>query len=128
MYSLPGGDNNYVFKLGAENMTIVHLGKLTKNLENGDLEKILSPDILFVPVGGGPNYLDLKIVASLTNTLEPRIIIPIGHKCDTEPDAKAISAFIAEIGLKPENAEKKIIIKEKDLPQEETKLIVLEKE
>jgi L-ascorbate metabolism protein UlaG (beta-lactamase superfamily) len=128
IYSLPGGENNLVFKFGAENMTIVHLGKLTKNLENGNLEKILNPDILFVPIGGEPNYLDNKTILSLITSLEPRVIIPIGYKCDTEPNAKAISAFVSEIGLKPETTGKKIIIKAKDLPQEETKLIILEKE
>ena len=35
--------------------------------------------------------------------------------------------FMKELGLKPDTIEKKVIIKKKDLPQEEMKLIVLEK-
>ena len=128
IYSLPGKNGNNISKIVAEGMTIVHLGKLQDNLDNGELEKILNPDILFIPVGGKPNYLERKLASSLATTLEPRIIIPIGYKCDTEPDAKPISTFVSEIGLKPENETKKIIIKKRDLPAEETRLIVLDKD
>ncbi|TAN33617.1 hypothetical protein EPN28_02295 [Patescibacteria group bacterium] len=128
LYSMPGGADNFVFKIGAEGLSVVHLGRLKKPLENGELEKILSPDILFVSVGGGPDYLEPKDAAAMITALEPRVIIPTGFKCDTDPDAKPLSAFISAIGLKPESAEKKVIIKKKDLPQEETKLCVLEKE
>lgn len=92
------------------------------------MEKILSPDILFIPVGGGANYLGAKEAAALATALEPRVIIPMAYHCDTDPDAAPVTAFVKELGLKPEATEKKVIIKKKDLPQEETKLIVLEKE
>jgi len=127
IYSI-AANNNTLFKINAEGLTLVHLGRLTKPLENGDMEKFMGPDVLFIPVGGGDDYLDPKAAAALATALEPRVIIPIAYNCDTDPTAKPISAFIAELGLKPEATEKKVIIKKKDLPQEETKLIVLEKE
>ena len=92
------------------------------------MEKILSPDVLFIPVGGGTNYLSAKDAAAMATALEPRVIIPMAYNCDTDPDAAPVTAFVKELGLKPEASEKKVIIKKKDLPQEETKLIVLEKE
>ena len=104
------------------------MGRLNKPLENGDVEKILSPDVLLIPVGGGPNYMEPKEAATLAASLEPRVIIPIAYNCDTDPEAKPVSAFVKELGLKAEATEKKVIIKKKDLPQEETKLIILEKE
>ena len=129
IYSIPcNASENLIFKINAEQLNLVHLGKLKKPLENGDMEKILGADVLFIPVGGGSNYLDPKSAAALATALEPRIIIPIAYNCDTDPDAAAVTAFIKELGLKPEATEKKVIIKKKDLPQEETKLIVLEKE
>ncbi len=128
IYSLPGFESSVIYKLNAENLNMVHLGRLKKPLENSEMEKIMSPDILFIPVGGGESYLDAKTAAQLANTLEARIIIPIAYNCDTDPDAAPITAFIKELGLKPEATEKKFIIKKKDLPQEETKLMVLEKE
>lgn len=128
IYSLPGFESSVIYKLNAENLNMVHLGRLKKPLENAEMEKIMSPDILFIPVGGGESYLDAKTAAELANTLEARIIIPIAYNCDTDPDVAPITAFIKELGLKPEATEKKFIIKKKDLPQEETKLMVLEKE
>ncbi|MFH1292429.1 MAG: MBL fold metallo-hydrolase [bacterium] len=128
IYSICGGKGNYIFKIVAENLTIVHLGRLQEKLNDDELEKILNPDILFIPAGGQPNYIDRKSAASLAMTLEPRIIMPIGYNCDTEPDSKPVSLFISEVGLKPENESKKVIIKKKDLPQEETRLIILDKE
>ena len=128
IYATPSADGVTMYKLNGEGLTLAHLGRLKKPLDSGDMEKIIGADILFIPVGGGANYLDAKSAAALATTLEPRVIIPIAYHCDTDPDAQPVTAFIKELGIKPEAAEKKVIIKKKDLPQEETKLIVLEKE
>lgn len=128
IYAVAANEQCIIYRLNAEGLNMVHLGRLNKTLTAEQMEKIMNPDILFIPVGGGDAYLDAKTAATLANSLEPRIIIPIAYACDTDPDAAPITAFIKEIGLKAENAEKKIIIKKKDLPQEETKLIILEKE
>lgn len=127
IYATPSADGSTIYKLNGEGMTLVHLGKLKKPLASGDMEKIIGADILFIPVGGG-DYLNAKDAAALATALEPRVIIPLAYHCDTDPSAQPVSAFIKELGLKPEATEKKVIIKKKDLPQEETKLIVLEKE
>ena len=128
IYAIPGSEGSVIYKLNGESLNLVHLGRLKKPLDNSEMEKILSPDVLFIPVGGGANYLSAKDAAALATALEPRVIIPIGYNCDTDPDAAPVSAFVKELGLKPETTEKKVIIKKKDLPQEETKLIILEKE
>jgi len=125
IYALPG-PNEVIFKLGTEDMNIVYLGGISSNIDNKVLEKIGTPDILFIPVGGTP-YLEAKAAADIITSMEPKIIIPIAYKCDTDPDVKQLDLFLKEIGLKPEATDKKVIIKEKDLPAEETKLIILEK-
>jgi hypothetical protein len=128
VYSFPGDKNSKVFKIGAEGMNIVHLGNITQKPNAEIMGKISSPDILLIPVGGdGKTLLDPQTAGDLVTALEPRIIIPIAHNCDTDPKAKPITDFIKEIGLKPEATEKKIIIKKRDLPEEETRLIILEK-
>ncbi len=126
VYSYPF-DDKVIFKIVAEGIIIVHLGQITKKLDNALLEKIGDPDILFVPVGGGKSYLSSEDAASVVTTIEPRIVIPMGFQCDTEPKAMTVNDFIKEIGLKPDVTDKKIIIKKKDLPAEETKLMILEK-
>ena len=125
IYAVPG-ENQVIFKINSEDMNLVHLGTITKKPKSEILDKLDTPDILLIPVGGEP-YLDIKEVADLVTSLEPRIVIPIGYKSDNDPKLKDVELFLKEIGLKPEEKTQKIIIKPKDLPQEETRLILLEK-
>lgn len=128
IYSLPGDDKSQIFKIIAEGMTVVHLGNIAKKPSAEILGKINGADILLLPVGGNDkDSLSPKTAAEVATAIEARVIIPIAHKCDTDAKVRPVADFIKEIGLKPEATEKKIIIKKKDLPAEETQLIVLEK-
>lgn len=123
----PGTNGTIMYKINAEGMSLAHLGNLRAKPDDADLEKMGGIDILFVPVGDNKMYLNPEEAATIATTLEPRIVIPIAYQCDTDPNALPLSAFIKELGLKPEITDKKVIIKKKDLPQEDMKLIVLEK-
>lgn len=128
VYSFPSdGENNLIFKIAAEGLLVVHLGKITKKIDDSFLEKIGDPDVLILPVGGKGEYLTPEDAAAVVNAIGPRIVIPVGFQCDTEPGVLPVSDFIKELGLKPEATDKKLIIKKKDLPAEETKLMILEK-
>ncbi len=124
--SFPSLNGNLIFKINAEQLSVVHLGLLNKKPDLAELEKIGTIDILLVPVGGGKDYLSAEDAAALVTALEPRLVIPIAYHCDSDKNAKPVTEFIKESGLKGDT-EKKLIIKKKDLPQEETKLVVLEK-
>lgn len=126
MYAIAGNDANVIYKINCEGMNILHLGQQKSKLTNDALEKIGTIDILLLPVGGGECFSP-EDAAAMVTSLEPRIVIPIGHQCDTDTKAKPVSEFIKELGIKPEATDKKFIIKQKDLPQEDTKLYVLEK-
>lgn len=123
--AIAGNDKDMVFKIMAEGLSLVHVGGLSKKLSNEAMEKIGHVDILFVPAG--QTHLSAEDAASLTTELEPRIVIPVGYNCDTDPKAKPLAEFVKEVGLKPTATDKKFIIKKKDLPQEDTALFVLEK-
>jgi len=128
VYSFPSNDgDNLIFKIATEGLLVVHLGKISKKIDDSLLEKIGNPDVLILPVGGKGEYLSPEDAAVVVNTIQPRIVIPVGFQCDTEPNVLPVSDFIKELGLKPEITDKKIIIKKKDLPAEETKLMILEK-
>ncbi len=125
--AFPNDNGNIIYKINAEQLNLVHLGRMNKAPELAELEKIGSIDVLFIAVGGGKQYLKPEDAANLVTALEPRIVIPMGYQCDSDPEAEPLSAFIKELGLKPEVTDKKVIIKKKDLPQEDMKLMVLEK-
>lgn len=125
--SVAGPEGTTIFKMSAEGMNVVHLGLLHQKLTDEMAEAIGRVDVLIVPVGGGDQYLSPTDAAQTVTALEPRIVIPVGYACDTDPKALSIESFIKEMGIKPEATDKKLILKAKDLPAEETKLYVLEK-
>lgn len=122
-----GDGVNIIYKINAEGLSIIHLGKMAKKVDPALLEQIGHIDILLVPAGNGSVFLPLEDAVDLVTVLEPRIVIPIAYHCDTDKTAKPVTDFIKELGIKPEATDKKFIIKKKDLPQEETKLYILEK-
>ncbi len=126
--AVPGSDeNNIMFRVDAEQLSVGHLGLTNKQLTDEQLEALSDVDILIVPVGNGQGY-DAENAAKAVNIIEPRIVIPMAFKSENDPKALGVEAFLKEMGASASTPEKKIIIKKKDLPQEETKVIVLAKE
>lgn len=119
--------NDIMIRLDVEDMSIAHLGRSNTPLTDTQLDILSGVDILFVPVGGKDCY-DPEAAVKAINMIEPRVVIPMGYKSDNDPDAKPISEFIKAIGAKAEEEEKKVIIKQKDLPQDDMRVIVLHKE
>jgi len=98
---------NTIYTIDAEEMRLCHLGDFNqKELTPEQLDKMGDIDILLVPAGAS------KIVSQI----EPRIVIPTGE---------GISKFLKAMGRKTIAPQPKILIKKKDLPKEETKVIVL---
>jgi len=116
-----------MLRIDAENMTLAHVGMINKQLTSKQLEVLSNIDILCLPVGHKDGF-DAESAVKLVNEIEPRVVIPYAFNSDNDPDAKSIDNFLKEIGSKNSEPEKKVIIKDKDLPEEDTNVIVLEKE
>lgn len=116
-----------MMRIDVENLSLAHLGLTNKQPTTKQLEVLSGVDILCIAVGH-PDSFDAEGAVKAVNAIEPRIVIPMAFKSDNDPDAKSVDAFLKEIGSKNDKPEKKVIIKKKDLPQEETEVIVLEKE
>ncbi|PIP29409.1 lactamase [Candidatus Kuenenbacteria bacterium CG23_combo_of_CG06-09_8_20_14_all_36_9] len=119
------GDNT-IYIIEAENMWLAHLGDLgQKKLSEKQLEHLEGVDVLFVPIGG-TYTIDAKIAGQIISEIEPKIIIPMHYKIpDLNIALDGVEKFIKEIGLKPEQTDKLRLVK-KDLPAEETKLVILQ--
>lgn len=116
-----------IVRLDTEQLSIGHLGMATKPLNDAEMDVVSGVDILFVPVGG-ENCYDAEMAVKMVNEIEPRIVIPMAYRSENNPKAADVSEFIKAIGLKADTAENKVIIKKKDLPTEEMKLVLLVKE
>lgn len=116
-----------LFRLDVEGISVGHLGLANKELTAAQLEVLAGVDILFVPVGDMDCYGARSAVKAI-QSIEPRIIIPMAYKSDNDSTAKDALGFIKELGVPVAEEEKKVIIKQKDLPQDETRVILLSKE
>ncbi len=122
---LPPDPGRIHFRIEVEDMSLGHLGGLTKKLDNGDLAQFEGVDILFVPVGG-KTVLDAETAAALISQIEPRIVIPIQYKGKGgTANYSDVGPFLKEIGAKSNEAIDKFKISKKELPAEETQVVVL---
>lgn len=105
---------------------IVHLGDLKHPLEEKHMEEFHNIDILFVPVGGG-DVLNAKQAAEVVSQLEPRIIIPMHYKTGGfGAKFDGVEPFLKAMGMTKPEVLPKLKLSSKELPQEETKIILLE--
>ncbi|MEI6288701.1 MAG: MBL fold metallo-hydrolase [bacterium] len=116
---------NTLYKFNIEDMDVLHLGDLGRVLPDEQIERIGNVDVLLIPVGG-TYTIDAKTAVKVMSQLEPKIVIPMHYKLPGQTDSKlaSVDEFIKLSGLTAENMDKLKILK-KDLPMEDTKLIVL---
>ncbi|MEX1111986.1 MAG: MBL fold metallo-hydrolase [Candidatus Andersenbacteria bacterium] len=110
-----------------ENMTLLHVGALNRELLDKELQGVeqANIDILIVPVGGGSG-LTTKQAISLTTTIEPRIVIPIHYKIPKLKESlEPVDQFAKEMGVSPAKKEGKLTLKANKLPQEDMITVVL---
>lgn len=115
------------YRIDAEQMSVGHLGMINKALTDEQIEVLSGVDILCIPVGG-KDCFDPEAAIKAINSLEPRIVIPMAYFSDNDPTAIPVEQFIKQIGIIADAAEKKVILKKKDLPQEDMKVVLLAKE
>ena len=117
-----------MIRLDAEGLSVAHLGLATKSLNQKQREVLGDVDILFVPVGGINGY-DVEAAVKAVSDIEARIVIPVAHRSDNDPTAAPVADFCKAMGVPlTGEPETKVIIKKKDLPTEDTSVIVLAKE
>lgn len=119
--------NNIIYRIEAEGLSIVHLGDIGHILSDEEVEKLDNVDVLLIPIGG--NYtIGVKEAEEIINQLEPRIVIPMHYKIPgLKVDIDPLDKFAKEMGVGKKEALPKLKISKKDLPQEETQIIILEK-
>jgi len=120
-------EGHTLLRIDAENMSIGHVGLQEEELTDNHLDMLSGVDILFLPVGDMQCFGARSAVKAI-QAIEPRIVVPIAYQSDNDPEAKGLDGFLKEIGIAPEQEDKKVIIKKKDLPQEDMQVIVVSKE
>lgn len=117
---------NTVYAVEFEGMRLVIMGGYQEKTLRDDLhEAIGTPDILFIPVGGG-SVIDAEIASKVITAIEPRIVIPTHYKIPgVKEKLDGIDAFAKEVGekLKPEE---RLTIKKKEVPTDTQRIVLLD--
>ncbi len=118
---------NTMFLIEAEGISVAHLGDLGHPLTTEEKERLSDVDILMIPVGGGDS-LGYKEAVEVINQIEPRIIIPMHFQIsEQKTKLEGVDKFAKEMGVSPKAELDKLKISAKDLPEEKTQTIILQK-
>ena len=117
---------NTIYIIEWEGMRLAHLGDYGEEALRSETQEALgTPDIMFLPVGGG-DTIDGEAAAKLVNEIEPRVIIPMHYKISgLKVKLDGVEVFMKEMGEKAE-PEEKFTIKKSGLPNaEDSKIVIL---
>lgn len=117
---------NTIYTIESEEMKICHLGDFgQKELTSEQLEKIGNIDILMIPVGG-TYTIDSKEAIKIMSQIEPKIIIPMHYSLPKlKIKLEDLEKFLKTLGVKKIEPLSKLVIKKKDILEEESKIVVL---
>lgn len=116
---------NTLYRIEMGGLSLAHLGDLGHDLIDQELERLEDVDILFLPVGGN-GVLGAKSAMELVNNLQPRIVIPCHFKMpDLKPSFDGVDKFLREFGAGKLEPQTKVKLARKDLPQEETEVVLM---
>lgn len=116
---------NTIYRFEMDDISLVHLGDLGHILTNQQLERLQNVDVLLIPVGGTYTIAARQAV-EVINQLEPRIVIPMHYKIPgLTIKVDGVDKFCQEIGVCPTERLDKLKLTRRDLPQEETKVVLM---
>jgi len=120
---------NTIYIIDVEGIKICHLGDLgQEKLTDEQIDEIDGVDILMVPVGGTVT-LGGEEAVEVINQIEPRLIIPMHYKISgltgLSTKLDGVDVFLKEMGTGKKEAQDKLTLKKKDLPQESTDVVVM---
>lgn len=110
-----------------DGMVVLHVGALNRDITDHEFQELekTNVDVLFVPVGGG-NSLTTEQAMKLVTKIEPRVIIPIHYQISgLKEKLENVDQFAKEMGVDPNQREKKYSIKANKIPQEDMVTVLL---
>ena len=117
---------NTIYVIEVDGIKVCHLGDLgQKHLFNSQIEELSQIDVLMIPVGG-IYTINGKEAIEIINQIDPKIVIPMHYllpKLTIKLDP--LEKFLKEVGLSSIKPVDKLILKKKDLKENEAKIIVM---
>lgn len=119
------GERNVHFLFNYGEITVAHLGDMTKVPTQTQIESLGAVNVLLLPVGGG-NSLHAGQAAEVVSMLEPKIVIPMHYKTPgLDLNLEGVERFLKEMGLSDVVPVNSLRLTSADLASEETKVVLL---
>lgn len=118
-------ETTLLLSMGIDDIVLGHLGCIDRALTEQELDALGRIDILLLPVGGG-STLSGRLAVEVLKQIEPRIVVPMQYKIPgLKSESEPLEIFLKEYGIKdPEKADKLKMLR-RDLPSDETRVVVL---
>ena len=98
-----------IYRVEVNETRIAVIGNIYEKLSESQLEELGLIDILIIPVGGNGYTLDATGAASLTRSIDPKVVIPV-HYADSgisyEVAQDTLETFVKELGAPVEEMAK----------------------
>jgi len=117
---------NTIYVFETEGVRICHLGNLgQKELTSEQIEQIGGIDILMLPISNVYAF-SAKEAAEIISQIEPKIIIPMHYQIPKlKLNLDSLDKFLKIVGIKAIEPQNKLIIKKKDIFEQDPKIIIL---
>lgn len=96
------------------------LGNTAGKLSEEQMEELGVIDILILPIGGGGYTLDATSAATITRSIDPKVVIPVHYADDAlkyEVPQEGLDTFVKELGAPVEQTVKYKVKAASSLPQ-----------
>lgn len=123
-----------IYTIEAEDIRVCHLADIGQDLTDELIEKIGNVDVLMIPIGG-VFTIDARQAVKMMSEIEPKIIIPMHYdlpagkaglpKLKIKPRLDGLDKFLKALGIKSLPPQDKLVLKKKDLSEDEVKVIAL---
>lgn len=128
VHAIDAGEGQRILQIEVEGIRMVHLGALSRDLTDKDLDLLGNVDILFVPVGGG-RVMSPKMASEVISQVEPRIVIPYDYAIDgLKENFQPIDSFCKALGVCNREDVNKLKIVRKNLPEDKMVIYVLNRD
>lgn len=115
-----------IYSIGVDDVFIAHLGALHRVLTEDELDALGRIDVLLLPVGD-PGRLDAKAVREVIDQCEPRIVIPCQYQLPgMKGELASLDQFKKAVTGQEIEEMDKLKLQKKDLPADDTRMILLQ--
>ncbi len=120
---------NTIYRIEADGISIAHLGDFgERTLREETLEALGDVDVLLIPVGG-TDTIGAEDAAGIVRQLEPRVVIPMHYRLPgLTVTLDPADRFLATYGGREPQRLAKLTLKPKDLPDTDTRIVLLSTE